>query len=270
MRVPLESGCEWEVDPAGNEHAHGGRTICQDLRDKADPKRRVMAKRPQPEFRTEIYSIAMERVAYSLAVMLDLPVPATHLEILDGHLVSVQRPRNECAVLAPAIRTDAEQRDNEAVYAAAALFDVWLANIDRRDVNLLFEPEPPNATPGRAVGSRCWLIDHGLWPANRTDAGLAHDVVPDDPGEISGEIRPEAERQIATLMPAPYRLALKNLHGPPREQLLDAIRSVGDDDLRHAVEEVPDGYMSKAERDATVAFLKGRRSRLSTVLIEYW
>ena len=64
-------------------------------------------------------------------------------------------------------------------------------------------------------------------------------------------------------MPVEYRLALKrNPRTAARNEPLDAVRSLSDDSMRSAVDEVPVGYMEEAEREKTIAFLEGRRDRL--------
>lgn len=270
----LISGLDWVEDPDGNANSHDGRTIRKDLRDRSDHAIRAIAKRPNDQSAHEIYSIGMERVAYTLARALDLPVMETFLEEYQGqpHSIQLRIPNSRSwiqAGSAPMMTTDIQ---NLAVYAKAALFDIWMANTDRRDVNLLFEPMPPGTTPGKATSCRLWLIDHGqcgLWPADKF-VGLQAHAIPDSPSGMDGEIRPEAEGRIAGLMPVEYRMALRNCQGPDRDQLLDAVRSVGDDAIQHAVMEVPDAYLSNGQREATVAFLQSRLSRLGSVLETYW
>jgi hypothetical protein len=90
-------------------------------------------------------SIGIERIGYALGVLLGLPVLETYLEVLDGHACSVQRRVQQgiswrqlnCFPLMEASVANAD------IHAKAALFDVWLGNTSRRDVNLLFEPCQP-------------------------------------------------------------------------------------------------------------------------------
>ncbi len=277
MRVPLCSGLIWEEDPDPNEFSHDGRSLIRDVRAQSDPSIRMLAKCPTPEHADEIYSIGMERVAYSLAELLELPVLPTHLEEVDGRLSSLHRR------VVPALswkqlskRTNLKMATNvvnEETWAASAMFDVWIANVDRRPVNLLFEPVPAGVEPDQATGSHCWLIDHGhcgLFPGEKFRQGAADTEFPDLATCATGQIWDKAEEVIARLMPEAYRRALTNLQGSPRKNLLDAIRSIGDDAIDSAVVEVPDGYMTEGEREATAAFLKGRRDRLDTVLNTYW
>jgi hypothetical protein len=277
MRVPLCSGLAWEDDPDPNEFSHNGRSLMRDVRAESDPSIRMVAKCPTAEHSDEIYSIGMERVAYTLAELLDLPVLPTHLEEVDGRLSSLHRR------VVPALswkqlskRTDLRMATNvvnNGKWAAAAMFDVWIANVDRRPVNLLFEPVPTGVEPGQATGSHCWLIDHGhcgLFPGEKFIEGAGNTEFPDLAVCATGRIWDKAEEVIPLLMPAAYRRALSDLEKAPRTKLLDAIRSIGDDSIDNAVDEVPDGYMTAGEREATIAFLKGRRDRLDTVLNTYW
>jgi hypothetical protein len=217
----------------------------------------------------------MERVAYRLGCDLGLPIPATHLEHVGGHASSVQRwvTDSRSWIQAGGSPMMTNTILNESVYAAAALFDVWMANTDRRQVNLMFEPHPPGTAPARATACRLWLIDHGqcgLWPADKLERGRDAGDIPDSVTNITGAMWDNAEIVIGALMPPEYRIALKNTTGPARDHLLDRVRSIGDDVIRSTVMEVPHEYMSDGQRDATVAFLKGRRDMLDTVVSTYW
>ncbi|RKQ90457.1 hypothetical protein C8N24_0260 [Solirubrobacter pauli] len=264
---------QWEEDPRGNGNSHDGRTIRRHMRSETDPNVMAIVKRPKPEYMpAEMYSIGMERVGYHLGTLLDLPVPKTWLDTVDGHPSSVHDfvPNARSWIQiggAPLMRDNVTNQDT---YAMAAMFDVWLANMDRRVVNFLFEPLPEGTRPGIAKGSRLWLIDHGycgLWPAGKTVGDPAAPLIPTT---LTGVLPDPQENTIAALMPAEYRMALKNSQGPDRALLLDRIRSVGDDAVDAAINEVPDDYMTPAEREATAVFLKSRRDTLDTVLISNW
>lgn len=273
---PLESGCEWEEDPVGNANSHDGRTVRRDLRSKTGPTRLVIAKRPKPEIPAEIYSIGMERIAYSLGTLLGLPIPETYLETFEGEHYSLQRRITESlswrqAQSFPQMRANVSNAD---LYAKASLFDVWLANIDRRDVNLLFEAEPDGEKCANARSCRLWLIDHGLcglWTAAKwTPEGADPTAIITDPAVLHGLLHPRAEQVIHDVMPNAYRLPLLETRDD-RVLLLDAIRQVVDDNaISKAVQEVPEHFMAGNLRAATEAFLKARRDRLDEVLDHYW
>lgn len=277
MPLPLHSGADWEPDPQPNTNSHEGRTDQQDMRDKNDFSRIAVVKRPKPQYATvENYSIGMERASYTLARQLDLPVPETWLDNVNGFDCSVQRrvPHSrtwrQVEGGVPQMRTSIENKD---VFPLAALFDIWMANTDRRDNNLLLEALPEGSTPGRARSSRLWLIDHGqcgLWPANQFDLSRDAEDIPTDPADAQPLLVENAEKYISTQMPPEYRMAVKNSQGDDRQVLLDQIRSIEDDDIRGAVNEVPEEYISADRKEATVAFLKGRRDALDTVLNTYW
>ncbi len=273
---PIESGCEWEEDPVGNANSHDGRTIRRDLRSKTNPVRLVIAKRPQPAVPAEIYSIGMERVGYSLGTTLGLPVPETYLETFEGEHCSLQRRLLESVSWRQlqALPNMLANVSNAGLYAKAALFDIWLANIDRRDVNLLFEAEPVGEKCAKATRCRMWLIDHGLcglWPASKFDPDGDPTAMITDPAQLDGRLHPRAEKVIRDLMPHPYRLPLLEASGDERATLLDAVRQVVDDDaISKAVQEVPEHFMAGNLRAATEVFLKVRRARLDEVLDQYW
>jgi hypothetical protein len=278
MAVPVNSGQQWEEDPAGAHVAHPGRTISRFMRAKANPTRVAIVKRPNPAVAhtAEIYSIGFERVAYALADAVGLPVPATYLEVVDGHPSSVQtRVLNARSWLqiggAPSMKDNIENRN---LWPLAALFDVWLGNTDRRDMNFVFEPIPAGATPGRARGSKFWLIDHGmcgLFPAGKFDQARAPHDLPEDPAIVaSGRLTADAEQFIAAQMPPEYRMALKNTQGDTRTALLDRLRAVGDHAIDQGVSAVPRTYFTTGQADATAALLKCRQGALATVLEDYW
>jgi hypothetical protein len=276
MPLPLQSGATWVEDPAGNVLAHTGRTVCRHVIAEGDPGRRALAKRPAANSDpVEIYSIGIERVAYVLAEKLGLPTPGVYLEEVDGYVSSVQtRILNSRSLRqlesAPAMASEIRNKD---IWPLAAMFDVWMANTDRREFNLLFETYPSGCGPGSSKGCLCWLIDHGqcgLWPADKFPERRAEQV-PDDPAQIQGTgLRREGELAIGQRMDPGYRMALKHTQGPARTRLLDQIRGVEDDSIEQAVQEVPASYMTEGQADATIALLKGRRDALDTVLDEYW
>ncbi len=273
VSLPLRSGVQWVPDPEGNANSHDGRTIRRDMRARDDKQTIAIAKRPRPEFlAAEMYSIGMERVCFTLASMLGLPVPETWLETVDGHPSSVQRRiphARSWLQLQALMKSNIENAD---LMPLAALFDVWTANLDRRNVNLLFEPVPSGATPGKAHGSRMWLIDHGqcgLWPAVKFDLARRPEEFP-KVSEVSATLEPRAEAVIGALMPPEYRMALKNTQGDARQSLLDRIHHIKDDALQNAVTEVPEEYIAADRADATLAFLKARRDALDRVASQYW
>jgi hypothetical protein len=215
----------------------------------------------------------MERIGYRLGTLLGLPVPETYLETYDGDLCCIQRRVIECVSFRQlgllAMRANVS---NASLYAKAALFDVLLANIDRRDVNLLFEPVGGKCS--KALKCRFWLIDHGhcgLWPAVKFMPDGDPVAMPTDPGQIDGLLHPRAEQIIRELMPDPYRAALVHASGDHLSALLDDIRQVVDDGaIDTAVQEVPEQFMEGNLRAATGALFKTRRDRLDEVLDRYW
>jgi hypothetical protein len=272
---PLESGCQWEEDPVGNANSHDGRSVRRDLRSKTAPVRLAIAKKPKPDApNAEIYSIGMERIAYRLGTLLGLPIPETYLEDYLGEPSCIQRRVLQSASFRQMLHLPMRAEvSNIGLFAKAALFDVLLANIDRRDVNLLFEAEPEGARCEKATCCRLWLIDHGhcgLWPAAKFDPG-------GDPAAIDGIEQPDgalhqkAEQVIRDVMPEAYRRPLEQANDAEVGLLLDVVRQVVDDvAIGTAVQEVPERYMPGNVRAATEAFLKARRDRLDEVLHQYW
>jgi hypothetical protein len=276
LPVSLHSGVEWVEDPQGNANSHDGRTIRRDMRSKRDQSRLALVKRPKPEYvDSEMYAIGMERVAYTLGSTLDLPIPETWLDNVEGHPSSVQRriPDARSWRMMEGGVPQLRNIRNTEVYPLGALFDVWMANTDRRDVNLLLEALPPGTPPGRARESQVWLIDHGccgLWPANKFDLGRAPAAIIEDATEVHPELHERTESAIGAVMPPEYRMSLKHTQGDDRTQILDRIRGIDDDAIDRAVGEIPEEYISAPRAQATVAFLKARRDALSTVTHKHW
>jgi hypothetical protein len=222
-----------------------------------------------------IYAIGMERVAYRLAAGLGLPVPATHLETVEGLLCSVQiRVLGRSWQTVQGVPLMRDNVANRNLWPLAAVFDVWMANTDRNPGNLLFEPDPPGAKPALATGSWSWLIDHGqcgLWPAWKLDSTRHPDDIPDAVAAITtGECISVAETAIRNNMALALRTSLLSASPSERRALLDRIDGIGDDAIREAVQEVPAGYFTKEQADTLEAFLKVRRSAADTVLRRYW
>jgi hypothetical protein len=135
---------------------------------------------------------------------------------------------------------------------------------------LLFEPLPAGTKPGVATRCQWWLIDHGacgLWPGSKFGRG-PEDLPP--AAAVDGTMVEPAETSLAIQMPSEYRMALKNCEGEAREELLQQISQVQDHVIHAAIDEVPDGYITKQQADATAAFLKDRRDALDGILEKYW
>lgn len=160
------------------------------MRAKDQPTRLAIAKRPKPGLAQEIYSLGMERIGYALGELLELPVLETYFEVVDGFPSSLQRrlPHGVSWRQLQCFPLMLENVVNGNTYAKAALFDVWLGNIDRTDINLLFDPDPPGVGRAGATGCRMYLIDHGccgLWPATKFDPKCDPTDIPTDPAAVT-------------------------------------------------------------------------------------
>lgn len=146
----MKSGLTWETDPAGNEYASQGRSTLRWVRSTESPHRRALFKTPGEESHPqELYSLAMDRVCYRLGLELELRVPAVWLEEIDGqHGVAIDRilegrdlnQATRCMML------------NEIVdfpsWPMTAVFDIWIANIDRLSRNVMVEALPEEVEIG--------------------------------------------------------------------------------------------------------------------------
>ena len=272
MAVDAWSDVEWEVDPEDNGVMADGMMESVEMRAVGDPERRVLAKFVQAPGTT--YSLGMERVGYTLGVHLGLPIPETQLAVIDGRPASVQRLIRFARTFrslksAPMMGEDIVNAD---VFARAGVFDIWMANTDRRDANFLFEALPPGKMPAHATSCQCWLIDHGqcgLWPANKFEGRDPADI-PNSETDAGYVLWDRAEQRIAELMPVTYRKALRTGLASKRQLLLDGIHGVTNDVIEHAVSEVPESFFTRGQAQATVAFLQDRRDNLCKVIGQFW
>jgi hypothetical protein len=279
LTLPLNSGRAWEKDPVGpRTNEPRGTTGAIDVRDANDPRVLAVLKgvttpgKPAPV----PYSLGMERVAYTLAAQLGLPVQETYLDTYNGEACSVQLRVEGHAFKrcrgAPMMITNVT---NSALWPLIVAFDVWLANTDRNAENLFLVTIPPGARPGMASGSVSWLIDHGqtgLWPGwkiSGNDADLHN--IPDNPTVVtSGLLHSDVERHIRTVMFPELEQSWLLAGAAERQQALDAIRGVGDSAIRDATDEVPTDYFTPDQAATLAAFLQARQAAVDTVMTTYW
>lgn len=230
-----------------------------------DNERRVRAIfkwAPSPSKR---YALAMERVAYVLADSLGLLVPATYLEDCGGQLGCAQLRIEGIAWqhAAAAVPWIFGNTLNEADWPLAVAFDLWMANPDRHERNIVIEPHPPGTRPPLAAACRTWLVDNercGLWPPVKFDQGCAQLDLLNPPAD--GSMRADVEQKIGESMPEPYRQAFENLSTDARAGRLDQIRAVSDNVIAEAVQEVPADFISSTGRTLTIQVLRARRDHI--------
>jgi hypothetical protein len=265
---PLGSGRIWQADPAGNPNADIGLSArLRWVRDENDHG--VRARFTWASDRrnlTLMYAVAVERIAYVLADELGLPVPITHLDTFGGQpgaaQIFVPGPTwNQAEHANLGLRHNVVNRD---VWPLAVLFDIWLANTDRHERNIMLSPEPPNVLPGVANASTSWLIDHercGLWPPQKFGVTQVGQVaIPPD-----GKMPDAVESMIVQVMPASYIDAFATLDAAAREPHLDRIRRFPEDSISAAVEEVPRNYISRRGQELTMQLLIARRDNIANL-----
>lgn len=251
-----------------------GRTTRQWVRATAEPFPRAMFKTPPANSGREIYSIAMEAVAYELGTQLGLPIPEAQLASVageDGVLIKrIDEMRDwRMADGAPMLKSHIK---NLGCFALGVAFDIWLANLDRKHQHLLVEPLPRGVRPAVAQDARVYLIDHGvsgLWFPSKFDPGLTVDdtekVDVDD-----GLVLPHREEEGRRRMPTDYRHAFTRLTLDERKPVLDGIRAITDEAIDAVLERIPGGYMTLVEVEKTSALLKTRRDQIDTLSEGYW
>lgn len=233
-----------------------------------------MAKFPPQGEPREIYTMGMERVASELGRALGLLIPEVWLDEVEGRPAAVVDRIPETLTWARAYRgTDVATRlANRSWWPVGVVFDVWIANVDRVERNLLLQPLPEGIQFAAAQSFELWLIDHGmsgLYWSSKFDAGLPKDR-PDQVQVGDGEMTDIFEQRLRELMPRDYKTAYWAANDEDKDDALDRIRSVADDDVDAAVDEVPDAYMSQVERDKTKMLLKARRDRIDNLMNKHW
>lgn len=267
MVEPIDSGRQWEADPRPNVVSEG-RSVRTWVRDPSDASVRALFKRPNPGSAEpgEIYSMGMERVAYVLGAKLGLPLPRVCLEEYEGHPGSLQwrihNSRNwQHAPACPMLMTEII---NERQLSLAFMFDVWMANTDRFDRNLLAQSDPSDKAPKYATKCKFWLIDHGctaLWFPSKFDRGLTGRSV-EEVVVTDGTMIEEVQRAVVGFMPPLLRRACHGLSPEDRDQLvLDPISAITDNDLEEAIADVPTEFMTDEAKELTGELLKARRDR---------
>lgn len=272
--LTLSEGHTWESDPAGNQMATAGRTVHRWVRSNEDKSVCALFKSPPPDSGREIYSIGMEAVSYQLGRLLDLPIPETVLATVDGvngALVELARGQRDWqnADAAPMLKSHVNNRD---CFPVGVVFDIWIANLDRKDQHLLVQPLPVGARAAVAQDARVLLIDHGvsgLWfPSKFADGLTVHDTEKVDVGD--GSLLDTHEAAGRKRMPAEYGRAFTELEGADRERVLDGVREISDDAIEGVLATVPAAYMTEIEIEKTFALLKARRDRIDTLSEGYW
>lgn len=267
--LPLESGRQWaQIQQVAPDATNRGYWV----QDPADPRVRAYFKylNPMKPLVSGMYSLGVERVAYSLAEDIAIPVPETYLEELQGeHGVVVLRAPGSLWYTVEGDLVDRSltfaDRDMWTLYMA---FDVLLGNFDRHSRNIFVEWDPP--TRRKPVeGEQCvlHLIDFGwagLWPPYKFGANLrAADLEQLDP---RADVLDEYVTAMRNNMPPGYRTQFAFRGTEERTEVVEILSGISDDAIESAVQEVPDVYMTPAARDLTVELLCGRRDRLDSLL----
>jgi hypothetical protein len=274
MPEPLRSGRTWvRAAPDGQTEITDGANLSWWVCDEDDQTVVGRFKTIPPEYDdVAIYAMGMERVAYVLGARLGLPIPPTYLEEVEGHIGCVTMKAGGPNSLryswamgrAPMMGNDVI---NSCLWPVAVAFDVLIANVDRSADNIILDPVPPETRPGAAYRSTSWLIDHeksGLWWPRKIDPTVGLDV---EALEINdGSMTAEGDGYFrGALMPAEYKASFADLDAEDREPHLNAIRQLTEDDLRAAVAEVPEEFMTPKAKELTVRFLAARLDAIATL-----
>jgi hypothetical protein len=272
----VQSGYTWELDPDPNVLATG-RTDqiwirSDDLAVQALAKQRA-AGSPQ----REVYSLGMEWVGYKLGTQLGLPIPEVWLETFNGEPAAISRrvPNvkmwHHAAAAAPMLMANITNAD---LLPLAVAFDIFIANVDRVPRNVLIEPLPEGRRAAVAASSRFWLIDYGLaglWFPSKFDLTLA------DPNLLervvvrsAGRMMPDAEKLLRDQMPDAFKRPFSELTAEAREDVLDPIRAISDDEIEEVLGAIPSDFMTLLEVERTLEVLKARRDRLDTLVRTWW
>lgn len=249
------------------------------LRSLEQPHRRALFKAPDPKRRdvhpNELYSNAMERVAYRFADLLGLPVPEVWLERVEGDHGSLARQIDNARDLPNVGKAILMIGDivNRDVLPLAVAFDLWVGNADRKPANIMLEPLPTGTRAERATQSRLWMIDNGfagLFPPAKVAA-----PTPTSPPETAnfgprGEMVTEWERLARSVMPPVYKDPWFRAAEDVRQGAVDRIRQLEDDTIDAVLGEVPSPYLTGQQAELTGRFFKLRRDRLDEIVRIHW
>jgi len=268
MIVPVCSGKNWQFLADNKPVIDSGRSKAIWLQNADNPEELGLFKcRDKTAPSTEVYSLGMERVAYVLGDALGFPVPpGVHLEEFGGEpgVISCQISNSVSWREFESRKLSHEGIVNLAQVPEYIAFDIWLANMDRSPRNILLRAVPPTLEVAKADQFSFCLIDHGfsgLWPV----AKLGND--PNEPVSFVcvGDGTTVKETLIREAMPPSYWQLFAGINDKVRAKVLERIKSVDDELIGAAIDDVPDGYMTKRERILTADFLKKRRDNVDAL-----
>ena len=161
---------------------------------------------------------------------------------------------------------------NLDILPLCVVFDIWIANCDRWDRNLLAQSDPLGEPVANAAGVRVWLIDHGmslLWPPAkyglREDGSNLHNAVIDN-GDTGGDrvIRSRMAEDPDSFSNR-YWDTLGSASKRQREGLYAQIQAITDGAIETAARRVPGAYINQQLMERTVHQLKARRDRVDQI-----
>ena len=201
-----------------------------------------------------MYSIGMERVATSLAGLVDIPTPEVFLEGFNSKqgALAVRVGGKAWEDVASDVAAEVEIIDR-ASFPLYVAFDLFLANIDRHEGNVLLDWDPPNRPPGKGEACRSWLIDFGfsgLWHPSKFGAASTTEVDP-----TTARLTQTYVDLFRSRMPSGFRTALYTCD---RRAVVDSLQRITEDDIAAAVHEVPVDYISAEEGELTIRLLVSR------------
>lgn len=277
MNVPLPagpaSGSSWRPvpgdKPVDGPHANRSRLLHQ----LGNPERVGRFKYLRPGTPpVELYTLGIEWVAYALGTVLGVPVAPIYLERYSGiaGALSPLVPNSLSWFLFREAKHPSRPVVNLDDVPLSVVFDIWIANCDRWEKNLLVQSEPADVLLPEAKQHRIWLIDHGtsmLWPPVKF--GLCDDG--SNLGDaVVGNGDTQAERFIRErILDGPstkgYWAAFANLSPDDRQGLYRRVQAVDDSTIERAVRMVPGAYMTGQLVELTVQQLKTRRDRVDVL-----
>jgi len=221
----------------------------------------------------ENYTLGIEWTAYALGTVLGIPVAPVYLERFNG-TPGVLSPWLENSMSWWLFRQrnhKAKTLTNSHLLPLSAVFDVWIANCDRWEKNVLVQADPPRNSLESAECLSIWLIDHGvsmLWPGVKfglRDDGsdLSKAVIDNGDTEAEKYIR---DRMLGGKNTRLYWHNLLDMEKQQRCRLYEKVKEIDDATIEGAVNKVPGAFMSRALVDLTVHMLKARRDRVDDLV----
>jgi hypothetical protein len=266
------TGCIWSPLPGDQPLFGDSYNVSRLLRDGDGRTARFKYLAPNRPS-VELYSFGIEWIAFALGTAIGVPVAPVYLEQYSG-VAGALSPLIPNSMDWHAFRQQSEKTrpiSNLTILPLCVVFDVWIANCDRWDKNLLVQASPVGVTVPEASELSVWLIDHGvsfLWPPvkyglKEDGSDLSKAVIDNGDTEAERFIR---DRMVDGRVTRGYWGSLSRLAAEERTKLYGVIKEIDDGLIEAVAKEVPGAYIDQSLLELTVQQIKARRDRVDQIV----